>query len=150
MEPMCNMGKGVIWNTAPGISTGVRDYCHLLATAVIIYKNICCFLWHFSALTSLITHITPFIIQERLVARVLFREKGKRGQQYKEIKANFALYWHCCKTRQINPHVKVKSSTESAIPGRRFHMTLLLLPPTTSRYLAGITFQSEAVYVPSF
>ena len=93
------------WDTAPRIPTGVRDYCHIRATVVMIYKNSCCFLLHFSTLTSLITHITPFIIQERLVTRVWFHEKRKCGQQYKEIKANFALYWYCFRST-ANKHTR--------------------------------------------
>jgi hypothetical protein len=83
MEPMCNtsMRKGVTWNTTPGIPTSVRDYCRLRAAVVMIYKNICYFLLQLSALTLLMTHITPFFIQERLVARVWFHEKGKCGQK---------------------------------------------------------------------
>jgi len=160
MEPMCNMRKGVTRNNASGIPTGVRDYCHLRATVVMIYKNICCFLLHFSTLTSLITHtgwqkclcapdnfivinrctetfrspcITPFIIQDRLVARMGFHKKGKCGQQYKEIKTNFALYWYCFKAWQISTLVRLKSFTESEIPATTCHVTPLLLPPTISR-----------------
>ena len=115
-------------------------FCHLLATVGMIYKSSCCSLLHFRTLTSLITHITPFIIQERLVARVSFHEKGKCGQQYKEIKANFALYWYCFKARQISTLVKVKSFTGSEIPATMCHVTLLSLPPTTSRCLASLTY----------
>jgi hypothetical protein len=140
MEPMCNMRKGVTLNTAPGIPTAVRDYCHLRAAVVMIYKNSCCFLLHFSALTSLITHVTPFIIPERLVAKVWFHEEGKFGQKYEEIKANFALHGCCSKARQISTVVKVKSFTESEIPATTCHVTPLSLPLTTSRCLACLTY----------